>query len=111
MQPQVSPSPATRALPGPREVPRRQPPPKRRAWPWIVSITLVVVVLAAGLAYWRRAASSKQAVPATALSTATVTSGRLERTLRLSGTTGSANFAGLITPQLRGSRSGFHRDA
>jgi multidrug resistance efflux pump len=31
--------------------------------------------------------------------------------LRLSGTTGSANFAGLIAPQLRGSRSHFHRDA
>jgi multidrug resistance efflux pump len=65
----------------------------------------------AGLAYWRRAASSKQAVPAGAFPIATVTAGRLERTLRLSGTTGSANFAGLITPQLRGSRSGFHRDA
>jgi len=69
------------------------------------------MTVAAGLAYWRRAATAKQAVPVTSFPTATVTSGRLERTLRLSGTTGSANFAGLITPQLRGSRSHFHRDA
>jgi multidrug resistance efflux pump len=109
MQPQISREPAVRPAPRPAEAPPRQAPRQKQTWIWIVSI--VVVGLLGGLAYYWRTLPSNQPVAMHVFPTATVAAGRLDRILRLSGTTGSANFAGLITPQLRGSRSGYHRDA
>ncbi|MGH9674682.1 MAG: efflux RND transporter periplasmic adaptor subunit [Bryobacteraceae bacterium] len=38
-----------------------------------------------------------------------VSTGHVERTIRLTGSTGATNFASVLTPMMRGSRSGFGR--
>jgi len=59
----------------------------------------------------RSAADEAGAKTGPAIRTAAVVQGRLERTIRISGTTGAARFSTLITPIMRGSRSGSNREA
>jgi HlyD family secretion protein len=76
---------------------------------WIALIVLISLI-AGGLYYWRQvdsAGSSKGA--ATAIRTAVATQGRLESSIRLTGSTAAERFVSLIAPQLRGSRGGFGR--
>lgn len=74
---------------------------------WVLAA--VLVALAAG-AYWllgpARSQAGRSAAPGAAIRTVRVRSGRLERTLRLTGTTAPERFAALLAPQLRGSRHG-----
>lgn len=110
MQPQISSRPAAPQPSPPAEVSRPAARESSRAWLWIVPILAVFAI--GGLLYWRRPAPAKPAASAAAsFPTATVVTGPVAQTLRLSGSTGAENFAALITPQLRGSRSGFGRDA
>src|SRR5258708_33246770 len=66
----------------------------------------------AGALYWQgRSASTQPSAPAPgAIRTATVKTGVVESTIRLSGATAAENFVSLITPQLRFSRSDRLRD-
>jgi len=47
--------------------------------------------------------------PGPAIRMTQVSTGHVERTLRLTGSTGATNFASILTPMMRGSRSGFGR--
>lgn len=71
---------------------------------------VAAAVAVAGAAWLVRAASSgtgkSGSVPKTAIHSVRVTSGSLERTIRLTGTTAPERFAALTVPQLRGSRHG-----
>src|SRR5579884_2182725 len=116
MQPQAS---ANSASPAPVvSPPERKPqlvPPRvqhrRSRWKWWLAGAALVSIIAAVL-YWRRLAAPSSAGSAAGalIRTATVTTGTVERTLRLTGVTGAENFASLIAPQLRGSQSGRGRD-
>ncbi len=82
-------------------------PPKRGRW-WI-AVVVIIVVAAGAYFYSKNRAAADEAGAKTgpaAIRTAAVVQGRLERTIRLSGTTGAARFSTLITPIMRGSRSG-----
>lgn len=109
MQPQTSTAPAVSPPRSPQPVPRPEKPRERRIWLWL---TLIVIFgsLAAGALYWRRSAATPAAAKTAAFRTAVVSTGSVERTLRLSGATGAERFVSLVSPQLRGSRSGFGRD-
>jgi len=83
-------------------VPVLEPPPAKpsRVWIW-----LLAVGAAAGLAYWM----SGRVLPAAsgtakAVRTHVVRPGKIERVLRLTGTTAAGNSAMLIAPQLPGNR-------
>jgi HlyD family secretion protein len=84
------------------------PKPPRKSTRWLIVPGLVLL---AGLGWWlwqrSQAASAQQSTPAavTAVRTATVTTGDVVRSLRLTGTTGAEKFASLLVPQLRGSRA------
>jgi HlyD family secretion protein len=97
--------------PAPKVVQRTPAKPSGRRPFWIVGL-LLIAAIAAGVVYWqKRAATSQQASAAMrSVRSARVATGGLVATIRLSGATGAENFASLITPQLRGSRSGLGRD-
>ena len=94
--------------PSPREVPAPPPDSRRRLGWWI---GLIVVSLLVGGAIWRWHAVSTDDQAArqevAAVRTATVITGVLERTIRLSGVTAAERYSSLNAPQLRGRRSGF----
>ena len=74
---------------------------------------LLFVISSAGGAYWLRSSSSDNAFAKSGpviTRTATITEARLDKTIRLTGSTGAENFSSLVTPQLRGSRGGGGRD-
>src|SRR4051812_1486545 len=86
-------------------------PPRSRGRVW----ALLFVLIAAGAAYWLRSSPAADTtggksgpVPTRTLA---VTQGNLQKTVRITGTTGAENFVSLISPQLRGSRGGGGRDA
>src|ERR1700682_5043539 len=106
----VAPAPAIPPqAPQPQVVPAR---PRRlgNGSIWIGSILAITMI--AGALYWqRRSASNQPPVPAAgAIRTATVKTGAVETTIRLSGATAAENFVSLMTPQLRFSRSDRSRD-
>ena len=69
-------------------------------------LALAAVAVAAGLAYWRLAPRPKpQSQPAAVARTATVRTGTLERTIRVSGTTAAARHVSVLAPPMPGSRS------
>lgn len=111
MQPHVNPSPVSpSARPaGPAVVP--PPVPERRPTSKWLILLVVVAVCAAG--YWlftqQQAAEQKSAEARAGIRTATVQTGAVARTLRLSGVTAAEKFVSLIAPQIRGSRSGRNR--
>jgi HlyD family secretion protein len=111
MQPHVNPgtiAPSARPA-GPAVVP--DPSPERRPTSkWLILLALAAVV---GVGYWlytqQQAAERKAGEARVGLRTATVQTGAVERTLRLSGVTAAEKFVSLIAPQIRGSRSGRNR--
>jgi HlyD family secretion protein len=108
----ASPAPLN-APPAPDKLsPQANPPgragtsPPRKPW---VALILVVLLACAGVGYWvytSHSQAEQTATTATATRTFTVAAGSLERTIRITGTTAAAKYVSLITPQLRGSRSG-----
>ena len=111
MQPQVNPgSNAPSARPsGPVVAPA--PEREGRKTPKVLIIIILLVI--AGGAYWlfrqQEAAEREAGEARLGLRTATVQTGAIERTLRLSGVTAAEKFVSLIAPQIRGSRSGRNR--
>lgn len=78
---------------------------------WLILLG-VVVACAAGYYFWsqREAASQKAAVAQASVRTAVVQQGKIDKTIRLNGTTAAGKFVSLIAPQIRGSRSGRGRN-
>lgn len=74
--------------------------------------SILALTVIAGALYWQRRSTSNQpsAPAAGAIRTATVRTGVVEATIRLSGATAAENFVSLMTPQLRFSRSDRSRD-
>ncbi len=74
-------------------------------------VALIVAAVASVVLYRQRrtAEEAAEAGRAAAIRTAAVAAAPLERTLRLAGVTAAENFVSLISPQMRGSRSGFGR--
>ncbi|MFN7542807.1 MAG: efflux RND transporter periplasmic adaptor subunit [Acidobacteriota bacterium] len=74
---------------------------------------IIILLVIAGGAYWlfrqQEAAEREAGEARLGLRTATVQTGAIERTLRLSGVTAAEKFVSLIAPQIRGSRSGRNR--
>ncbi len=105
-----APAPASPPLtPQPEVVPARPRRPGNGGI-WVGSIFALLMI--AGALYWQRRSASNQPAPQApgAIRTATVKTGIVEATLRLSGSTAAENFVTLITPQLRFSRSDRQRD-
>lgn len=95
-----------RAVPEPPALPPELLPSKpvrSRRYGWWALLVLAAG-LAAGALLHRRQAPAPARQPGAALRTATVRTGALERTLRVSGATAAANSSTLLTPMLSGSR-------
>lgn len=95
------------APPLPTAVPSPGRPPSRAGWTLAVLAALLVG------AVWmisKLQPTQPKVEPFTATRTATVSSGMVAETVRLTGVTAAENFASLITPQLRGSRTDRLRD-
>lgn len=94
-----------------RETPSLAPPRPNRPYRAMLAIALILgVAIAGAVIYWNR----KGQLPAPAelgIRSATIGTGTVERTIRLSGTTQARNFYSLLAPELRGSRSGRNRTA
>jgi len=88
--------------PGPQPVVPLSPPGGSRKWLW-----LAVVAVGAGAAYWYWQGQQQETTSAKAVTvrTAIVQSGKVEKTLRLTGVTAALNYSSLIAPSLRGGRS------
>jgi HlyD family secretion protein len=79
------------------------PAPPRWKWPAFCAAIVVVAIIVLVLVRNRSAAPAQ---PSAAIRTAKVTTGPLERVLRLSGTTSARNFASISAPMMRGPDSG-----
>ena len=88
--------------PGPQPIVPLSPPGGSRKWVW-----LAVVAVGAGGAYWYSQGQQQETPSAKAVTvrTAIVQSGKVEKTLRLTGVTAALNYSSLIAPSLRGGRS------
>jgi HlyD family secretion protein len=93
----------------PRLVPHAPKSSGKKRLGWILFLIVAVIGIERGVHF-----AQKTAVPtagtAALIRTAAVTEGTIERTIRLTGTTGAEKFASLITPRLRGNRNGSGRD-
>src|SRR5258706_3363849 len=113
------------ALPAPGDAPRQPSirpeavphrPKKSRGLRQSRVLIALLLLVAGGLALWLlrtrpKATSGGGPGGPSAIRTALIVPGPVERTLRLTGVTAAANYASLITPRLIGSRGGFGRDA
>lgn len=97
-----SPTPSTPHTAGPKPVAPELPPRSNRAWLWL---TLLAVCGAGAYWYWQTQQESAQSTAAVAVRTVAVKSGKLEKTLRLTGVTAAERYSSLIAPSLRGGRS------
>ncbi len=88
---------------GPQAVIPERPPRGNRTWIWL---TVLALGAGAGYWYWQGREQSAQSATAITVRTASVQSGKIEKTLRLTGVTASENYSSLIAPSLRGGRSG-----
>lgn len=97
-----APTPASPSSTGPKAVIPERPPRGSRTWMWLTAL-----VLCAGAGYWYWQGNQQEAQSATAVSirTAAVQSGKIEKTLRLTGVTAAEKYSSLIAPSLRGGRS------
>jgi hypothetical protein len=97
----------------PASAPALVPPrPKRsgaKRLGWIVFLILAAVGIERGVHFARQTSTATESA-AQVIRTAAVTQGAIQRTVRLTGTTGAERFSSLISPQLRGNRSGGGRD-
>ena len=96
-------------------VPALVPPkPKRsrgRRWVGlIVFLLLAAIAIERGVHFVKNASPSAQKAAAAVIRTSPAQAGSIDRTVRLTGTTGAERFSSLISPQLRGNRSGAGRD-
>src|SRR5690242_15852997 len=93
-----APAPALEPPPlSPRAVPSKtKPAPGSRRWPWAI----VVLLLVAAVAWWQlRPAARGGARPgALPLRTATVRTGTLQQTLRVTGVTSANRYVTLLSP-------------
>lgn len=96
------------APPKPVAVPALPPPETGRSWSKWAGLSVVITLAAAGWYFWSNRQQSEEKALATrsAIRTASVTSGTVTETLRLTGATAAERFVSLITPQLRGNRGG-----
>jgi HlyD family secretion protein len=99
-------------VPKPASSPAHGDPSARSAKSKLVWGILLLLLIAAAI-WWARRANTRpaQQTVVTAIRTATVYTGTLQNTIRLTGTTGAKDFAMLITPTLRGSRADGRREA
>ena len=88
-----------------------QPRPKKPDhWGHWFLMILTILPIGAGIYAWRAKKPARNTAALPAIRTASITSGPIEKTLRLTGVTAAANYVSLITPRLRGSRSDHNRD-
>jgi len=97
------------SIPPKSPIPRPNSPPVHANGPrskglW-VAVLLALVLISAPLLWQKRSPQPARGVKSGAIRTATVSSGPVVNTLRLTGVTAAENSASLVTPQLRGSRS------
>lgn len=105
------PSPAA-APPTPvRPVAKAPKPAEPKRYGWFLLLALVVAAVAGYLWLRQNQAQTEQTAAQAAIRTYTVRGGKLERTLRLTGSTAAAKAAAMLAPRLRGSRSSFGRDS
>jgi len=86
-------------------------PAQPKRYGWLLLLGLVVAAAAGYLWFRQNQAKTEQAAVQSSLRTHTVRGGKLDRTLRLTGSTTAAKAAALLAPRMRGSRSGFGRDS
>jgi multidrug efflux pump subunit AcrA (membrane-fusion protein) len=106
MSTQAQPLPSRPNPAGPQLVPET-PEQKGSSAKWLIIVGLFAAA-GAGYYFWsQREQAKEQAAAAQAgIRTATVRSGKIDQTIRLTGTTSAGKFVSLIAPQIRGSRSG-----
>ncbi|MEO7652355.1 MAG: HlyD family efflux transporter periplasmic adaptor subunit, partial [Bryobacteraceae bacterium] len=103
----------TNLTPAPVEQPKSpapalHPPSAKKPFPWGVIIFLIVMAGGAWLAYkmfFNPQAQSKSAMSAS-VRTAKITSGPLERVMRVTGNATARNFGNITAPMMRGPDSG-----
>ncbi|MCX6594760.1 MAG: HlyD family efflux transporter periplasmic adaptor subunit [Acidobacteria bacterium] len=83
----------------------------KKPFPWAILGTVLVAVAAVGAWYMLSRSADAPAPAQVALRTATVSTGGVEQTIRLTGVTAAEKFVSLVTPQLRANRGGRGRDA
>ncbi len=81
--------------------------PAGRGWIWFV--VLIAVAGGAYFLYTRAGAPADASVATNGIRTYTVQGGKVEQTLRLTGSTSAEKYSSLLAPQIRGSRSGYGR--
>ena len=92
--------------PAPTLVPPRPKPSGKKRLGWIVFLIVAAIGIERGVHYYANVRKPPEAAAAAVIRTGTVTQGLVQRTIRLTGTTGAERFSSLISPQLRGNRSG-----
>jgi HlyD family secretion protein len=97
-----APQPSSPSSPGPKAVVPERPPRGSRTWMWLTALALCA---GAGYWYWQGRQEDVQSATAVSIRTAAVQSGKIEKTLRLTGVTAAENYSSLIAPSLRGGRS------
>jgi HlyD family secretion protein len=97
-------SPAT-----PRLVPQAPKSRGKKRLGWILFLIVAAIGIERGV-HFARSSAGPAAGSAAVIRTAVIAEGTVERTIRLTGTTGAEKFASLITPRLGGNRSGSGRD-
>jgi HlyD family secretion protein len=91
--------------PGPIAVPPQQPGRRRRAL-WGISL---LVLAGLGAAYWLNAGKTGGGGPVVSISTAVVTDGAVNATIRVNGTIAARDRWNILAPRIQGSRSDVNR--
>jgi len=97
-----APTPGAPSSTGPKAVVPERPPRGSRNWIWLIALALCA---GAGYWYWQDRQESAQTATAVAVRTVAVQTGKIEKTLRLTGVTSAEKYSSLIAPSLRGGRS------
>ncbi|HXK05130.1 MAG TPA: HlyD family efflux transporter periplasmic adaptor subunit [Verrucomicrobiae bacterium] len=97
--------------PGLSAVPPKHAPARRKRTGMWVGISIVVVLAAGAAYYYKTKADAKVAAQGsiTSVSTVAVALGDVSATIRVTGTVAAQNFAALLAPRILGSRSGMNR--
>ena len=107
--PNANPVPAPQpGAPKPSIVPSPEPP-KRGPARWFISLALILIV--GGLAYWKfqAAKTGGPGGPVISVPAVPVVAGDIRRSVRVTGTVAARNFASLLAPRVLGSRSNVNR--